>query len=204
MNEQKCEMGCDSHDATHPPTAHVCVKGFAYPKMPVRLRRRAMLRRALLGMLLIMAIVELSAPVKLFHNRQDEEQVPASVVWIHSDVYEMNFLKDGVAHVCTVISKGDDLLVTIEIREPTKEPMTKGDKPETIVINGKIHRFKLNKKDGRMSEVVWMLYGETDKGLRFTNSVKSGPSTKRMLEPFKEVLAKLPTEICELLEKILR
>jgi hypothetical protein len=85
-----------------------------------------MLRKPLLGMLLIMAIVELSAPVKLSHNRQAEKQVPASVVWKHSDVYETNFLKDGVAHVCTVISRGDELLVTIEIREPTKRTYDQG------------------------------------------------------------------------------
>lgn len=163
-----------------------------------------MLRRPLLGMLLIMAIVELSGLVKISHGRQSEKQAPAAVGWTHSDVSETKFPKDGIAHVCTVISKGDDLLVTIEIMEPTKEPITLGDKPETIVINGKIHRFKMNRKDGRMSEVVWMVYGETDKGQRFTDGVKSGPSTKRMLEPFKEVLAKLPTEIRELLEKILR
>jgi hypothetical protein len=82
--------------------------------------------------------------------------------------------------------------------------MTKDDKPETIVVNGKIHRFKMNKKDGRLGDIVWMVYAETDKEQRFMNRVKSGPGTKRMLEPFKEVLAKLPTEICELLEKILR
>ena len=131
-----------------------------------------MRRGPLLGMLLMTVIVESGGLGMLSYGRQSEKQVPASVGWTYSNVYETKFPKDGVAHVCTVISKGDDLLVTIEIMEPTKEPITLGDKPETIVINGKIHRFKMNRKDGRMSEVVWMVYGETDKGQRFTNSVR--------------------------------
>ena len=163
-----------------------------------------MLRKTVLRMMLAVVIVELSGLVKLAYADQLEAQLPASAVWTHSDVYEIKLVKDGATHECTMISKGDELLVTVEIREPAKEPMTIGDKPENIVINGKIHRFKMNKKDGSLSDLIWMVYGETDKAQRFTNRAKAGPGTKRMLEPFREVLAKLPSEMCQLLKTVLR
>lgn len=154
--------------------------------------------------MLVFVILELSGVVKLSYAHQQEKQLSASADWTHSDVYETKLVKDGETHLCTIVSKGDELLVTIEARKPIKESSTSGDKRENMVVSGSIHKFKMNKTDGSMSDLLWLVHGETDKGQRFTNRAKVGPGTKRMLEPFKEVLPKLPTELYQLLEKVLR
>jgi hypothetical protein len=88
------------------------------------------------------------------------------------------------------------------VRKPIKEGLGSNDKTEAMIVSGSIHKFKLNKSDGSMSDLIWLVYGETDKGQRYTNRAKVGPRTKTMLEPFKEVLPKLPPEIYRLLEKV--
>lgn len=163
-----------------------------------------MLRRTFSRIMCLIVIVALSGLVMLCPAHQRENKLSASAVWTHSDGYETKLIKDGVTYACSMILKGDDVLVTIEVRTSINERATIGDTTQTLVLNGKIHKFKLNKKDGSLSDLVWMVYSETDNEQRFANRVKTGPATKLMLEPFKDVLGKLPSEIYQLFEKLLR
>jgi D-Tyr-tRNAtyr deacylase len=119
-------------------------------------------------------------------------------------VYEIRVDRDGSTHNCTIISKGDELLITIEVRNPVNEKAIGEGKEGNIVVDGHIDRFKINKTDGIVVPLSWTVYGETDKGVRMGNSAKKGPSAKEMLEPFREVLRKLPSDIYPLLERVLK
>lgn len=161
-----------------------------------------MLRRTLHKTMLLFAILILSGLVKLSYPLQQDKPLPAPAVWTHSDVYETQLVKDGATYLCTIISKGNELLVTIEVRKPIKEGLGSNDKREDMIVSGSIHKFKLNKSDESISDPIWLVYGETDKRQRYTNRAKVGPRTKTMLEPFNDVLPKLPAEIYRLLEKV--
>jgi hypothetical protein len=119
-------------------------------------------------------------------------------------VYETKVEKDGATHGCTIVSKGDELLVTIEARNPVREKTVSAGEQGNIVIDGHVHKFKINKTDGNVVPLSWIVYGETDKGMRMANPAKKGPSARVMLEPFGEVLRKLPSDIYALLERVLK
>lgn len=153
---------------------------------------------------IMVCFVALSLPCKESLASQLSGQQPSQSTWIHSDVYEIRVEKDGATQNCTIVSKGDELLVTIEVRNPVNEKTASDGKEGNIVIDGHTHRFKINKTDGNVVPLSWTVYGETDKGMRMANPAKKGPSSKVMLEPFKEVLRKLPSDIYPLLEKVLK
>lgn len=155
-------------------------------------------------LVIILSFVALSLPHTSPYAAQQTGQASAQSTWIHSDVYEIRVDKDGATHGCTIVSKGDELLVTIEVRNPVDEKTVSGGKEGKIVIDGHIHRFKIDKTDGNVVPLSWTVYGETDKGMRMANPAKKGPSARVMLEPFKEVLRKLPSDIDALLERVLK
>jgi hypothetical protein len=155
-------------------------------------------------LIIILCFVALSLPYRESYASEQSGQASSQSTWIHSDVYETRVDKDAGTHTCTIISKGDELLVTIEVRNPVNEKTFSGGKEGNIVIDGHIHRFKINKTDGNVVALSWTVYGETDKGGRTASAAKRGPSAKVMLEPFREVLRKLPSDIYPLLERVLK
>lgn len=135
---------------------------------------------------------------------QQSTQLSSQPGWTHWEVYEIKVDKDGVTHTCTITSKGDELLVSIKTRTPVIEKSASRDQGEAVVVKEHKHDFKINKSDGKVVEISRVNYLETSKGMRTGSPAKTGPSAKVMLEPFKEVLEKLPTEIYELMEKVLK
>ena len=155
-------------------------------------------------LIIILFFVALSPPCTECYASRQGSQVSSQSSWIHSDVYEIRVNKNGATHDCTIVSKGDELLVTIEVRNPVNEKTVSGGKEGNIVIDGHVHRFKINKTDGIVVPLSWIVYGETDKGMRTANPAKKGPSARVMLEPFGEVLRKLPSDIYAQLERVLK
>jgi hypothetical protein len=155
-------------------------------------------------LVIILCCVALSVPYTESFASQQSGQASSQSTWIHSDLYETRVEEDGATHTCTIISKGDELLVTVEVRNPVREKTVSAGEEGNIVIDGHVHKFKINKTDGNIVPLSWTSYGETDKGMRMANASKRGPSAKAMLEPFREVLRKLPSDIYPLLERVLK
>ncbi|MGA9771914.1 MAG: hypothetical protein WBV94_22980 [Blastocatellia bacterium] len=155
-------------------------------------------------LILTLCLVILSSFHTFSYASQQSVQLPSQPTWIHWEVYEIKVDKDGTSHTCTITSKGDELLVTIKTRTPVIEKTASSDKENDIVVKGHRHDFKINKTDGNVVGLHRLNYGETGKGMTMGNVAKTGPPAKVMLEPFKEVLQKLPSDIYKLMEKVLK
>lgn len=155
-------------------------------------------------LILTLCLVTLSSFHTFSYASQQSVQLPSQPTWAHWEVYEIKVDKDGTLHTCTITSKGDELLVTIKTRTPVIEKTASSDKQEDIVVKGLRLEFKINKTYGDVVELHRLIYGETGKGIQMANVAKTGPPAKVMLEPFMEVLQKLPLDIYKLMEKVLK